>query len=134
MYDINVHVNKFFHRNDKIFIVNNFFLKKVSQKIKLDSIVQKIKLDSLVDPLLLSSMGWLDLNLLYKDHPDWMPKHPLAPSIDKIDVDGDYTKDNIVICTRFANFGRNIFPFEEFHTVVDIVKGNVKEKNIMEII
>ena len=65
----------------------------------------------------------LDLNLLYKDHPDWMPKHPLAPSIDKIDVNGDYTKDNIVICTRFANFGRNVCDFNRFGEIVKVLKG-----------
>jgi hypothetical protein len=64
----------------------------------------------------------LDLDLLYKDHVDWMPKHPLAPSIDKIDVDGDYTKENIVICTRFANFGRNICDFNKFHGIVKLLK------------
>ena len=65
----------------------------------------------------------LDLDLLYKDHPDWMPKHPLAPSIDKINVDGDYTKDNIVICTRFANFGRNVCDFNRFADIVKILKS-----------
>lgn len=65
----------------------------------------------------------LDLDLLYKSHTDWMPKHPLAPSIDKIDVNGDYTKDNIVICTRFANFGRNVCDFNRFHDIVKVLKN-----------
>jgi hypothetical protein len=60
----------------------------------------------------------LDLGLLYNDHPDWYPMHPLAPSVDKINPDGDYEYDNIVICTRMANFGRSLFPFNEFHSVV----------------
>ena len=64
----------------------------------------------------------LDLGLLYKTHPDWMPKHPLAPSIDKIDPSGDYTKENIVICTRFANFGRNVCDFNRFHDIVKYLK------------
>ena len=66
----------------------------------------------------------LDLDLLYKDHSDWMPKHPLAPSIDKIDVNGDYTKDNIVICTRFANFGRNVCDFDRFKDIVGILRSS----------
>jgi len=65
----------------------------------------------------------LDLGLLYKDHPDWMPKHPLAPSIDKIDVNGDYTKENIVITSRFANFGRNVCDFDKFYEIVKTLKG-----------
>jgi hypothetical protein len=64
----------------------------------------------------------LDLDLMYKDHPDWMPKHPLGPSIDKIDVGGDYTKDNIVICTRLANFGRNTCDFDRFHDIVNKIR------------
>lgn len=64
----------------------------------------------------------LDLDLLYNDHVDWMPKHPLAPSIDKIKPDGDYSKDNIVITTRFANFGRNVCDFDRFGEIVKTLK------------
>ena len=65
----------------------------------------------------------LDFNLLYSDYHLYRPKHPLAPSIDKIDDNGDYTKDNVVICCRLANFGRNIHPFHEFHNVVETITG-----------
>jgi hypothetical protein len=65
----------------------------------------------------------LDLDLLYKDHFDWYAKHPLCPSVDKIDPVGNYEKDNIVITSRFANFGRNIYPFDKFHDVVKILKA-----------
>jgi hypothetical protein len=65
----------------------------------------------------------LDLDLVYKNHPDWRPKHPLAPSIDKIDPDGDYTKDNIVITTRFANFGRNVCEFDRFGEIVELLQN-----------
>lgn len=64
----------------------------------------------------------LDMDLLYRDHPDWMPKHPLAPSIDKINPNGDYEKDNIVITSRFANFGRNVCDFDRFAEIVSILK------------
>ena len=67
----------------------------------------------------------LDLDLLYKDHPDWYPKHPLCPSVDKIDPNGDYEASNIVICTRFANFGRNVYPFDKFSEIVAILKSAV---------
>jgi hypothetical protein len=42
----------------------------------------------------------------------------MCPSIDKINVNGDYTKDNIVITTRFANFGRNVCDFEKFGDII----------------
>ena len=66
----------------------------------------------------------LDLNLLYKNHPGWYPKHPLAPSVDKINDKLDYTKDNIVICCRFANFGRNVYPFDKMHELVILLKNS----------
>ena len=62
-----------------------------------------------------------------------MPKHPLAPSIDKIDVNGDYTKENIVICTRFANFGRNVCEFDKFLEIVEILQGKQLTKNIVQL-
>lgn len=66
----------------------------------------------------------LDIDLLFKDHPDWYPKHPLCPSVDKIDDTGDYEINNIVICCRFANFGRNVYPFERMPDLIsDIYKG-----------
>ena len=71
----------------------------------------------------------LDFNLLYNDHPDWLPKHPMAPSVDRIDDSKDYTKDNIVICCRFANLGRNIYPFEKFHDVIKMIMEHNGVKN-----
>lgn len=65
----------------------------------------------------------LDFGLLYSDHPDWCRKHPLAPSVHKINDEGDYTKDNIVICCRFANFGRNVYPFEKMQALVELLKS-----------
>jgi hypothetical protein len=65
----------------------------------------------------------LDLDLLYKDHPDWLPKHPLCPSVDKLDDGGDYTYDNIVITCRFANFGRNIYPADRMPALIDLLRS-----------
>ena len=39
---------------------------------------------------------------------DVFRKHyPLAPSLDRLDNDKDYTQDNICISTRFENYGFN---------------------------
>jgi hypothetical protein len=65
----------------------------------------------------------LDLDLLFKDHPDWLPKHPLAPSVDRLDDELDYTLDNIVITCRFANFGRNIYPADRMPALVKLLRG-----------
>lgn len=67
----------------------------------------------------------LDLDLLYKDHPDWYPKHPKAPSIDKINEKGDYTPDNIVITSRFANFGRNVYPYDKMQEFVEQLRDSM---------
>jgi hypothetical protein len=65
----------------------------------------------------------LNLDLLFEACPDYYFKHPLAPSVDKKDDKGDYTKDNVVICCRLANYGRQTYPFNRFSEIVDILKG-----------
>jgi hypothetical protein len=48
--------------------------------------------------------------------PSWIfdPYNPLALSVDRIDNKGHYTWNNIVICCRWANLGRNATPSERF--------------------
>jgi len=76
--------------------------------------------------------AWLGIPLhfgvLHNTHPDWLPKHPLAPSVDRIH-DGDYTKDNIVICSRFANLGRNIYPVDRMPELVNLIAENIVPTN-----
>jgi hypothetical protein len=66
----------------------------------------------------------LDLNLLYKDHIDYYKRHPLAPSVDRLDNDGHYTIDNVVICSRFANMGRGPYPADRFQLLINSLKEN----------
>ena len=74
----------------------------------------------------------LDMGLLFKEHPDWFSRHPLAPSIDRKDDNGDYSIDNVVICCRFANWGRNVYPFDKTKNLIEILKGNVKQQSVIE--
>ena len=73
--------------------------------------------------------GWfkipMNFNALHDTHQDFFPKHPLAPSVDRIDDDGDYTKDNIIICCRLANFGRNIFPADKMVDAVNLINKHI---------
>lgn len=47
---------------------------------------------------------WLGIPL----NPEWIFKthYPMAPSVDRLDNEKDYTYDNTVICSRFANLAR----------------------------
>ena len=68
----------------------------------------------------------MDFDALHSNHQNYFPKHPLAPSVDRIDDDGDYTKDNVVICCRFANLGRNIYPADRMASLVNLIAENIK--------
>jgi len=49
--------------------------------------------------------------------------NPLAPSVDRLDNDRDYEKDNIAICTMFANMGRGKCDKETFKKIMqEIIK------------
>ena len=82
--------------------------------------------------------GWfnipMDFDALHKDHQNYYPKHPLAPSVDRLDDNGDYRKDNVVICCRLANFGRNIFPADKMIDAVNLISKHITplEKNFYE--
>lgn len=73
----------------------------------------------------------LNLNLLFSDYSEYIPKHPLAPSVDRLNDDEDYTIENVVICCRLANFGRNICPADKFREIIDIVTKK-KEQSSLE--
>lgn len=74
----------------------------------------------------------LDLGLLFDDHPQWYPRHPLAPSVDRKDDNGDYTMENIVICCRFANFGRSVYPYDKTKELIKILKGTANVENPLD--
>ncbi len=47
---------------------------------------------------------WLGTKINLEDI--FIPHHPLAPSVDRLDNEFGYVPDNVVIATRFANRGR----------------------------
>lgn len=61
---------------------------------------------------------YLDPNLIFEIG------NPLSISADRIDNDKGYTKDNIVICCRLANLGRQNYDFEKFKNTIKYLKEN----------
>ena len=55
----------------------------------------------------------INMNHVFTTH------NPLAPSVDRLDNDRDYEKDNIVICTQFANMGRGKCDEKTFKRIMD---------------
>ena len=55
---------------------------------------------------------WLDIEMSLPDLA--VSRSPFAPSVDRIDSSRGYHKDNIVLCTRFANLGRGAYDNDDF--------------------
>lgn len=67
---------------------------------------------------------WLGLPLNPEDV--FRTHYPLAPSLDRLDNDKDYTPDNICLSTRFENYGFNKSSDDIKHECVDKVLKALK--------
>lgn len=54
--------------------------------------------------------------------------HPLGVSVDRLENNKGYSKDNIVLCLRLINLGKNQYPSDEFPTVIEILKNDFTRK------
>lgn len=52
----------------------------------------------------------------------FVSKHPLAPSVDRIDNTKGYVPGNIQICSRFANFGKCSYPNEKMDPIIEQIR------------
>ena len=55
----------------------------------------------------------------------FIARHPLAPSVDRLDDSKGYVKGNVVITTRFTNFGRNSYK-GDFSQIVEEFKTGLQ--------
>ena len=62
----------------------------------------------------------IDINDVYTSN------NPLAPSVDRLDNDKDYHKNNIVLCTILANMGRGKCGKKTFRRIVLKIKNFLK--------
>lgn len=50
-------------------------------------------------------------------------KHPQHPSLDRINSDKGYTKDNVVLCCQSINFAKHSYSKEEFINFLNLIKN-----------
>jgi hypothetical protein len=53
--------------------------------------------------------------------PSKKPKHPQQPSLDRLDRNKGYTKDNVVLCSYSANIGRNENDLDTWKTFLKLL-------------
>lgn len=63
---------------------------------------------------------WFKIPLI----PSNQKKHPQQPSLDRLDRNKGYTKDNVVLCCYSANIGRNENDLNVWEDFLKIIFGN----------
>ena len=63
---------------------------------------------------------WFKIPLI----PSTQKKHPQQPSLDRLDRNKGYTKDNVVLCCYSANIGRNENDLNVWEDFLKIIFGN----------
>tara|TARA_S200000501_G_scaffold294463_1_gene280211 strand:+ start:849 stop:1343 length:495 start_codon:yes stop_codon:yes gene_type:complete len=57
--------------------------------------------------------------------------NPLAPSLDRLDDNKGYTKDNVVLTIRLFNLGRQTCPEKKFRGVCDKIRDHYNGKQVV---
>tara|TARA_R100001082_G_C4361252_1_gene159471 strand:- start:1971 stop:2408 length:438 start_codon:yes stop_codon:yes gene_type:complete len=71
---------------------------------------------------------WLNIKMSLEDL--FITRSPFAPSVDRLNSAVGYHKDNIVLCSRFANLGRGAYDNDDFQPRL---KKLLKEANTKKI-
>ena len=79
---------------------------------------------------LIEDQNWKCYWFGFKLEPYSGDNNPLQPSLDRIDNRRGYTRDNVVICSLLANYGRNNNDVNKWNNILKKIKIGNLNKNL----
>lgn len=57
----------------------------------------------------------------------FMPGYPFSPSLERLDSDKGYTKDNVVLCLSLFNLGRRRWPEDKYKLLLNQLQNHYSQ-------
>lgn len=114
-------------RNHKINRWELHFLNQAKLRSKKNGLMFDLDAEFILN--LIEIQDWRCYWFGFKMEPYSADNNPLQPSLDRLDNSKGYTKDNVVICSLMANYGRNSNDVDNWDQILRKIEFGKYSKN-----